>query len=154
MFGEEDDDLEVHYDRKQGLYTPYDDKRNGNENDYQDMENVVIEPQREYDLRSKTSQQAPNTKTSDKSSQSSTAAKQKDKIVVVNSDKDKEKNTQNSEKQSEDISNTNTSASTPSTTVVSSKTNQQAVIVDRGQLIRLKQVLQRIKPLSALNRKS
>ena len=77
MFGVEDDDLEVHYDRKQGLYTPYDDKRDDNENYYQDMENVIIESQREYDLRRKNNQQTPNTKTSDKSSQNSTATKPK-----------------------------------------------------------------------------
>ena len=34
MFGVEDDDLEIHYDRKQGLYTPYDDKRDDDESCY------------------------------------------------------------------------------------------------------------------------
>ena len=103
MFGVEYDDFEIHYDKKQGLYTPYDDRRDDDENYYQDMENVIIESQREYDLRRKTSQQAPNTKTSEKSSQNRVATKpkmvkQKDKIVVVNSDKGKEKGTQNNEK--------------------------------------------------------
>ena len=32
LFGVDDDDFEVHYDRKQGLYTPYDDKRDDNQN--------------------------------------------------------------------------------------------------------------------------
>ena len=68
-----------------------------------DMENVIIESQREYDLRSKTSQQTPNNKTSDKSSQNNTTTKpkmvkSKDKTVVVDSDKGKEKGTQDIEK--------------------------------------------------------
>ena len=102
------------------------------------MENVIIEPQREYDLRSKTSQQPPSNKTSDQSSQNSTATKpkkikQKDKTVAVNSDNGKEKGTQNNEKQSADISSTNISAGTPVKTILSNvnKTNQQADIVDR-----------------------
>ena len=43
MPGVDNDDFEIHYDRKQGLYTPYDDKRDDNENYYQDMENFIIE---------------------------------------------------------------------------------------------------------------
>ena len=83
-------------DRKQGLYTPYDDKRDDGESYYQDMENVIIESQREYDLRSNTSQKTPNTKTSDKSSQNNIVSKpkivkQKDKTVAGNSNKGKEK---------------------------------------------------------------
>ena len=57
MLGVDNDDFEVQYDRKQGLYTPYDDKRDNDESYYQDMENVIIESQKEYDFRSKTSQQ-------------------------------------------------------------------------------------------------
>ena len=75
MFGVEDDHFEAHYDRNQGLYTPYDDKRDDDENYYKDMENVIIESQREYDHRRKTSQQAPNTKNSEKSSQNIAATK-------------------------------------------------------------------------------
>ena len=43
MLGVDDDDFEIHYDRKQGLYTPYDDKRDDNENCCQNMENVIME---------------------------------------------------------------------------------------------------------------
>ena len=124
MLGVDNDDFEIHYDRKQGLYTPYDDKRNEDESYYQDMENDIIESQREYDLRSKTNQQTPNTKTSDKSSQNNIVSKpkfvrQKDKTLAGNSDKSKEKGTQNNEKQSADLSGTNSSASTPVKTIFS-----------------------------------
>ena len=102
LFGVDDDDFKVHYDKKQGLYTPYDDKRDDNENYYQNMENAITEPRREYDLRSKSSQQTPNNKTSKKYSQNNTATKpkvvkQKDKTMAVNSDKGKGKSTQNNE---------------------------------------------------------
>ena len=46
MLGVDNDDFEIHYDRKQGLYTPYDDRRDNDENYYQDMENVIIESQK------------------------------------------------------------------------------------------------------------
>ena len=103
MMGIDNDECEIHYDRKQGLYTPYDDRRGDDENYCQDMENVIIESQREYDLISKTNKQTPNTKTSEKSSQRSTVnkpkiVKQKDKIVVGNSDKGQDKGTQNNTK--------------------------------------------------------
>ena len=67
------------------------------------MENSITEPSKEYELRSKSSQQTPNTKTSDKYSQNNTVTKpkivkQKDKSVDVNSGKGKEKDTQNLEK--------------------------------------------------------
>ena len=102
MLGVDNDDFEVHYDSKQGLYTPYYDKGYDDESYYQDMENVIIEPQKEYDIRRKKNLETPNNKTSDKSSQKSTATKpkfvkQKDKTVVVNSDKGREKGTQNNE---------------------------------------------------------
>ena len=42
MLGVENDEFEIHCDKKQGLYTPYDDKRDDDENHYQDMENVII----------------------------------------------------------------------------------------------------------------
>ena len=42
MLGVDNDDFEVHYNRKQGLYTPYDDKRAEDEFYYQEMENVII----------------------------------------------------------------------------------------------------------------
>ena len=118
MLGVDNDDFEVHYDRKQGLYTPYDDKRDDDESYYQDMENVIIEPQKEYDLRSKANQQTPNNKTCKKSSQNRTVSKPKmkkpkDKTVAVNYDKGKEKGTQNNEKKSANLSSTSTSASTP-----------------------------------------
>ena len=77
MLGVDNDDFEIRYYREQGLYTPYDDKRDDYENCYQDMENVIIESQREYDLRSKTNQPTVNTKTSDKSSQNNTTTKPK-----------------------------------------------------------------------------
>ena len=73
LFGVDDDDFEVHDDEKQGLYTPCDDKRDDNQNYYQNMENAVIEPLREYELRSRSNQQTPKDKTSDKPSQNSTA---------------------------------------------------------------------------------
>ena len=46
MMGVDNDDFEVHYGRKQGLYTPYDDKRDEDESYYQDPENVIIESQK------------------------------------------------------------------------------------------------------------
>ena len=66
------------------------------------MQNVVIESKKEYDLRRKTSQKTPNSKTSEKSSQNSIATKpkvvkQKDKTVAENSDKGKGKSTQDNE---------------------------------------------------------
>ena len=139
LFGVDDDSFEVHYDKKQGLYTPYDDKRDDNENYYQNMENAVIEPSKEYELRSKSNQQIPDNKTSDKPSQNSTATqsktiKQKDKTVADNSGNGKEKDTQTIEKQSANISSINTSVSTPGKTTVSTvdKLNQQAVIADKA----------------------
>ena len=75
MLGVDNDDFEIHYDKKQGLYTPYDDKRDDDESYYQDMENAIIEPQKEYDLRSKKNLETPNNKTSKKSSQKSTTIK-------------------------------------------------------------------------------
>ena len=102
------------------------------------MDNVIIETQREYDLRSKTSQQTPNTKTSDKYSQNNTptkpkVVKQKDKIVAVNSDKGKEKGTHNVTKQSADLTSTNTSASTSVKFFLSNvnRTNQKTDVADR-----------------------
>ena len=132
------DDFEIHYDRKQGLCTPYDDKRDDDENFYQDMENVIIEPQREYDLRSKTGQQPPNSKTSDESSQNNTVTKpkkikQKDKTVAVIFGKSEEKGIQHNEKQSADVSSTNTSASTPVKTIMSSvnkKINKLIMLIE------------------------
>ena len=67
------------------------------------MENVIIESEKEYDLRSKCNQETPKTKTSKKYSQNSTVnkpkiVKQKDKTMAVNSDKGKEKGTQNNKK--------------------------------------------------------
>ena len=57
MLGVDNDDFEVHYNRKQGLYTPYDDERVEDEYYYQEMENVIIETTKEYDLRSKRNQE-------------------------------------------------------------------------------------------------
>ena len=103
LFGVDDDDFEVHYDRKKGLYTPYIDKRDDNENCCQDMENAITETSKEYELIIKSSQQTPNNKTSDKYYQNNTATKpktvkQKNKSVDVNSGKGKEKDTPNFEK--------------------------------------------------------
>ena len=42
MLGVENDTFDVHYNIKQGIYTPYDDKRAEDESYYQDMENVII----------------------------------------------------------------------------------------------------------------
>ena len=102
------------------------------------MENAVIEPVKEYELRSRSNQQTPNNKTSDKPSQNNTATKsktikQKDKTMVVNFSNGKEKDTQNVEKQSANISSTSTSVSTPGKTTISTvdKPNQQAVIADK-----------------------
>ena len=53
MLGVDNDDFEVHYNRKQGLYTPYDDRRQEDEYYYQELENVIIETPKEYNLRSK-----------------------------------------------------------------------------------------------------
>ena len=102
MLGVDNDDFEVYYNRKQGLYTPYDDKRGEDEFYYQEMENVIIETTKEYDLRSKSNQETPKTKTSENSTQNSTinkpnVIKQREKIVAVNSNKNKEKGTQNNE---------------------------------------------------------
>ena len=82
------------------------------------MENVIIESQREYDLRSKTNQGTPKTKPSDKSSQNNTVnkpkvVKQKEKTVVGNSDKGKDKGTQNNAKHSADLRSVSASANTP-----------------------------------------
>ena len=103
------------------------------------MENVIIDSQREYDLRRKTSQQTPNTKISEKSSQNNTTTKpkvvkQKNKTVAVNSDKGREKGTQNNEKQSADLSSTNTSDSTPVKTILSNvnRASQQTDFADRA----------------------
>jgi len=46
MLGVDNDDFEIHYDRKQGLYTPYDDRRDNDESYYQDIENFIIESQK------------------------------------------------------------------------------------------------------------
>ena len=43
MLGVDNDNFDVHYNRKQGLYTPYDDKREEDEYYYQELENVIIE---------------------------------------------------------------------------------------------------------------
>ena len=75
MLGVDNDGFQIHYEKKQGLYTPYDDKRDDDRHRYQDMENVIIETPKEYDLRSKKNQETPKTKTSDKSSQNSTTTK-------------------------------------------------------------------------------
>ena len=81
------------------------------------MENVIIESQKEYDLRSKKNLETPNNKPSDKSVQNNAnkpkIVKQKDKIVAGNSNKGKEKGTQNNVKQFADLSSTNTSVGTP-----------------------------------------
>ena len=103
MLGVDNDDFEVHYNRKQGLYTPYDDKRVEDEIYYQELENVIIETPKEYDLRSKSNQETPKTKTSENSAKNSPVnkpkvTKQKGKTVVGNSDKIKEKGTQINEK--------------------------------------------------------
>ena len=102
------------------------------------MENVIIESQREYDLRSKANQQTPNTKTPNKSSLNSSVNKpkvfkKKDKTTAVSSDNGREKCTQKGEKQNPDLSSTNTLASTPLKTILSNKnkTNQQADVADR-----------------------
>ena len=62
MLGVDNDNFEVHYNRKQGLYTPYDDKRVEDEYYYQELENLIIETPKEYDLRSKSNQENPKTK--------------------------------------------------------------------------------------------
>ena len=123
MLGVDNDDFEVHYNRKQGLYRPYDDKRLEDEYYYQEMENVIIETTKEYDLRSKKNLETPNNKTSDNSSQNNTVnkpkiKKQKDKIVAVNYDKNKEKVTQINEKQSANLSSVSNSASAPVKTIL------------------------------------
>ena len=46
MLGVDNDDFEIHYDRKQGLHTPYDDNADDDESYFQDMENVIIESQK------------------------------------------------------------------------------------------------------------
>ena len=103
MLGVDNDDFEVHYIRKQGIYTPYDDKRAEDESYYQEMENVIIETPKEYDLRSKNNMETPKNKTSKSSTKNSPVSKpknikQKDKIVAVNYDKFKEKGIKINEK--------------------------------------------------------
>ena len=56
MLGVGSDHFDVHINKKQGLYTPYDDKRAEDEYYYQELENVIIETPKEYDLRSKRNQ--------------------------------------------------------------------------------------------------
>ena len=67
MLGVGSDHFDVPINRKQGLYTPYDDERTEDERYYQELENVIIETPKEYDLRSKKSQEAPKKKTSENS---------------------------------------------------------------------------------------
>ena len=138
MLGVDNDDFEVHYTRNQGLYTPYDYKREEDEYYYQEMENVIIETTKEYDLRSKNNLETPNNKTYDNSSQNNTInkpkiTKQKDKTVAGNSDKGKERSTQKNEKQSAEFSSVSTSASAPVKTILTNvnRVNQQTDFVDR-----------------------
>ena len=53
MLGVGSDHFDVPIIRKQGLYTPYNDKRIEDEHYYQQLENFIIETPPEYDLRSK-----------------------------------------------------------------------------------------------------
>ena len=46
MLGVDNDDFKIHYDRKQVLYTPYDDNRDDDESHFQEMKNVIIESQK------------------------------------------------------------------------------------------------------------
>ena len=138
MLGIDNDDFEAHYNRNQGLYIPYDDKRPEDEYYYQEIENVIIETPKEYDLRSRKNQETPKTKTSDKSTQKNPVnkpkiMKYKGKTVVGNSDKNKEKSTEDNEKQSADLSSVSTSASAPVKTILTNvnRENQQADRADK-----------------------
>ena len=160
MLGVDNDDFEVHYTKKQGLYTPYDDKRAEDESYYQEMENVIIESQKEYDLRSKSNQETPKTKTSEKSAQNSPVnkpkvTKQRDKTVVGNSDKGKEKSIQNNQKQSADLSSVSTLDSAPFKTILTNvnRGNQQIDFADRVVVNKAETSTSRIRFLLVWSRK-
>ena len=56
---------------KQGLYTPYDDRRLETEYCEQDFKNSIIVAPKQYDLRSKKNPKTPKKKTPDNSSKNS-----------------------------------------------------------------------------------
>ena len=62
MLGVDNDNFDVPHIRKQGLYTPYDDGMLEDEHYYQELENVIIETPKEYELRRKKNQEAPKKK--------------------------------------------------------------------------------------------
>ena len=66
MLGVSNEDSDFLHERKQGLYTPYDDR--GPETNYYEQysENAIIGSPKQYDLRSKKNQETPRNKTSDK----------------------------------------------------------------------------------------
>ena len=77
MLGVGTDHFDVPINRKQGLYTPYNDKIIEDEHYYQELENVIIETPKEYDLRNKKNREAPKNKTSNNSTKNSPVRKPK-----------------------------------------------------------------------------
>ena len=103
MLGVSNEDSVFLHERKQGLYTPYDDRRT--ETDYYEQysENAIIVSPKKYDLRSKNNQETPRNKTYDKSAENSPENVSKKtieihKTVAMNSNLNKGKNTQANEK--------------------------------------------------------
>ena len=97
MLGVSNEDSDFIYERKQGLYTPYDDRRPETEYYEPDFENAIIGAPKEYDLRSKNNQETPKKKTSENSTKNSLVNTSKNttenhKTVAESSDQKKEKN--------------------------------------------------------------
>ena len=103
MLGVSNEDSNFLHERKQGLYTPYDDRRSKTDYYEKYSESAIIGSPKKYDLRSKKNQETPRSKTSDKSAKNNPKNVSKKiaeihKTVVVNSDPNKGKNTQANEK--------------------------------------------------------
>ena len=102
MLGVSNEDYDFLHERKQGLYTPYDDRRPQTDYYEQYSENAIIGSPKQYDLRNKRNQETPKNKTSDKSTKKipeNTPKKtvETHKTVAVNSDLNKWKNNRISE---------------------------------------------------------
>ena len=98
MLGASNEDSDFIYERKQGLYTPYDDRRPKTEYYEPDFENTIIGSLKQYDLRSKNNSETPNKKTFDNSAKNSPVDTSKKttenhKTVVQSSYSNKGKNT-------------------------------------------------------------
>ena len=103
MLGVSNEDFDFPHERKQGLYTPYDDRRTKTDYYEQYSENAIIVSPKQYDLRSKKNQENPRRKTSHKFAKNSPENAHKKtaeihKTVAINSNSNKGKNTQSNEK--------------------------------------------------------